>query len=451
MARQLFGTDGIRGVAGDFPLDARTVHAVGVALGRWAVGIHGPGSEILIGMDTRESGPWLASQVAGGIEEADARVRFAGLVTTPGVAYLTRSRDFVAGVMISASHNPYRDNGIKVFDHSGYKLPDEVEDALEEQIFSLLAGEIEPRPAALNVDAGLDNAYVDWLLSTFPHRLEGMKLVVDCANGAAVHLAPELFRRLGAEVVNIHCAPDGRNINFHCGALHMKSLQAKVLAVGAAAGIAFDGDADRALFVSASGKIVDGDAMLLLTAESLLRKGLLHDNEGQPTVVATVMSNYGLEGALQSQGIRLLRTAVGDKYVLEEMVRRGSPLGGEQSGHVIFHRYATTGDGMLTALRVLEVMRETGRDLDDLTAGLKILPQLLVNVHIKHKRPLDGLAGVQREIRAAMDDFDGEGRVLVRFSGTEPLARVMVEGPETGRVEHFAHRIARAVEIELGS
>lgn len=451
MGRQLFGTDGIRGVAGDYPLDKRTVYAAGVALGHWAVGIHGADSTILIGMDTRESGPWIASAVAAGIERAGARVRFAGLITTPGVAYLTRTRNFVAGVMISASHNPYRDNGIKVFDHSGYKLPDAVEHALEQEIFALLASELDPSEVPLQVDRGLDLEYIEFLVSTFPHRLDGMRLVLDCANGAACELAPQLFRELGAEVIATGCEPDGRNINLHCGALHVEALQRRVIQAGAHAGIAFDGDADRAICVAPSGRIVDGDGMLLLLAESLLRKGQLAAHSGDPVVVATAMSNLGLELALKDRGVRLVRAAVGDKYVLEEMIRLDAPIGGEQSGHVIFHRFATTGDGMLTALQVLAVACESRATLDELVHDLKIYPQTLINIRVSQKRPLDQLPAVQAEIESAMRAFDGAGRVLVRFSGTEPLARVMVEGPDLPRVEHHARRIAQAVESELAS
>ncbi|MBL8174732.1 MAG: phosphoglucosamine mutase [Bryobacterales bacterium] len=451
MGRQLFGTDGIRGVAGDYPLDRRTVYAVGVALGHWAVGIHGADSTILIGMDTRESGPWIAATVAAGIEQAGAKVRFAGLISTPGVAYLTRTRDFVAGVMISASHNPYRDNGIKVFDHSGYKLPDTVEHALEQEIFAILAGAVEVRQATLTVDRGLDLEYIDFLVSSFPHRLDGFRLVLDCANGAACELAPELFRRLGAEVIATGCSPDGRNINLHCGALHVEALQQKVVELGAHAGVAFDGDADRAMCVAPSGRLVDGDGMLLVVADSLLRSGTLAAPSAEPVVVATAMSNLGLELALKDRGVRLVRAAVGDKYVLEEMIRLGAPIGGEQSGHVIFHRYATTGDGMLTALRVLAVVRETGATLDELVSGLKIYPQTLVNVRVSQKRPIEEMATVQAEIEAAMREFNGAGRVLVRFSGTEPLARVMVEGPDIASVQQRAQKIARAVETELGA
>lgn len=450
MGRKLFGTDGIRGVAGQPPLDEATVFAAGLALGRWALAGGQASAQILLGMDTRESSPLLASQLAGGLEQAGVQVRFAGVITTPGVAYLTRSRDFVAGVMISASHNPYQDNGIKIFDHSGFKLPDEVEQALEGEIFALLQAGLHPRRAQLEPDEGLDEAYLRYLLGTFSERMNGMRIVVDCANGAACRLAPELFRRLGAEVTAIACEPDGRNINRDCGALHLEGLRREVPARGAAAGVAFDGDADRALFVSHSGRIVDGDAVLLVSARRMLETGALAAEGASPAVVATVMSNYGLEAALAKLGVRLLRTAVGDKYVLEEMVRAGVRLGGEQSGHIIYRQYATTGDGLLTALRVFEVMRQTGKNLDELTAELKIFPQTLINVRVREKRPLEEIPSVQKEIQAAVADFAGAGRVLVRFSGTEPLARIMVEGPEQSRVDAFARRIAQAVEREIG-
>lgn len=450
MSRQLFGTDGMRGVAGEFPLDALTVNALGAALGDVAKRLARQ-PEILIGMDTRESGPWLAEQVAGGLVERGVRPRFAGVITTPGIAYLTRARSFVAGVMISASHNPYQDNGIKLFGHSGYKLPDEQERLIEQEIFAYREAGLEPKPCPLEVDPGLDQAYVGYLTSTFPGSLTGLRLAVDCGNGAASQLAPQLLRGLGAQVLSMHCSPDGRNINLGCGALHPESLCEKVMAEKTNLGVAFDGDADRAIFASVSGKIVDGDAVLLLAARSLLARGRLSGPEGKPTVVATVMSNLGLERALAARGIRLLRTPVGDKYVLEGMLRSGARLGGEQSGHVIFLDYATTGDGLLTALRVLEVMQESGLSMDALTEELKIYPQRLVNVRIRERRPLSEMPAVAAEIRAAEAAFGPAGRVLVRFSGTEPLARVMVEGPEIAQVETFASRIAGAIERELGA
>ncbi len=431
----------MRGLAGSYPLDPATTFALGSALGRW-IGSHHMDPEVVIGMDTRESGPWIAAHVAGGLEREGVRARFAGLITTPGVAHAARTGPFAAGVMISASHNPYHDNGIKIIDHSGFKLPDEQEHALERDIFAF-TGTVAP--ATLTQDEGLDRAYVDYLAATFPDGAGKMRMVIDAANGAATYLAPALFERLGAQVEKICAAPDGKNINLDCGSQHLDGLRRKVLDTGADFGVAFDGDADRAMFVSHSGKTVDGDAVMLLCARPLHARGHLKD------VIATVMSNLGLERALKRSGIGLVRTPVGDKYVLEEMVKRGAPLGGEQSGHLIFRDYATTGDGLLTALRVLEVMRESGANLDELTADLEIYPQRLVNVKVQGKRPLAELAGVNEEIRRAESEFGDAGRVLVRFSGTEPLARVMVEGPEIGRVEHFAHSIAAAIRQELGA
>ena len=446
MGKQLFGTDGIRGVAGEYPLDAATVFAFGAALGRDAARTQ-PSPEILIGADTRESGAWIAEMVAGGLASQGARVRYAGVITTPGVAYLTRTGPFTAGVMISASHNPYRDNGLKVFSHSGFKLPDAEEHEIEQEILGLRNHGATPTPAPLRVEEELDRQYLEFLLSTLSGPLDGARVVLDCGNGAAYRLAPELFRRAGAQVTSICTEPNGRNINLNCGALHLDALRDAVLAQGADFGAAFDGDADRAIFVSRGGRIVDGDGVLLICGRALLEAGRLPHN----IVVSTVMSNLGLEKALEASGMRMLRTPVGDKYVLEEMVRLGAALGGEQSGHVIFREYSTTGDGMLTALRVFEIARLTGKDLDELTADLTVYPQRLVNVRVKEKRPLADLPSVAEEIRQVEEAFAGAGRVLVRFSGTEPLARVMVEGPDLERVESFSSRIAEAIRREMGS
>ncbi|MES1261307.1 MAG: phosphoglucosamine mutase [Acidobacteriota bacterium] len=446
MAKRLFGTDGIRGVAGEPPLDARTITALGIALAD-DINRQGLGAKpVLIGMDTRESGPVIAARLAEGMARRGVEVKFAGVVTTPGVAYLTRTGDFAAGVMISASHNPFADNGIKVFAHTGFKLPDAEEHEIEEEIFRILeqtqaADALVPLETTFGV-----RAYLDFLLSTLRTRLEGLRIVMDCGNGAASALAPALFREAGADVTAICNEPNGRNINLHCGALHLEQLQAKVAELGADAGVAFDGDADRALLVGPSGRIVDGDAIMLIAGRRLQKDGHLPGN----ILVSTVMSNLGLEKALERAGITMLRTPVGDKYVLEEMLRRNAGLGGEQSGHIIFREYSTTGDGMLTALKVLETSVLENAGLDGLAADLKVFPQLLVNVRVKERKPLEELPLVSREIRACEAALDGSGRVLVRFSGTEPLLRVMVEGAEQLQIEHCVERIVAAIHSELG-
>jgi phosphoglucosamine mutase len=450
LSRRLFGTDGIRGVAGDPPLDPRTAHAVGVALGKWAREASGgevaEAPEVVIGLDTRESGPWLAAQVAGGLKRSGVMTRFADIITTPGVAYLARTGAYIAGVMISASHNPYYDNGIKIINSAGYKLADSIEEHLEELMFAWLDSGEEPVAETLIVDSSLDHLYSDYLASTICGSLP-FHLVVDCANGSATAVAPELFQRLGAKIDLIGNAPDGRNINLNCGSLHLDALRKRVLETGADAGVAFDGDADRALFVSHSGKIIDGDAVLFLAGSAMKRTGKLAGD----AVVATVMSNLGLEKALESQSIALLRTPVGDKYVLEEMLKRGATLGGEQSGHIILTEYATTGDGILTALRVFEILRDSKKTLDDLTNEIRTFPQKLVNVRVKQKRPLEELAQVQLEIQAAEQEFAGAGRIVVRFSGTEPLARVMIEAGSEESVNKWTARIADAIRHELGA
>ena len=447
MARHLFGTDGIRGVAGEPPLDRATVYAFGTALGEWASAHARSGKpRVVIGMDTRESGPWLARTAAAGLAAAGVDPVFAGLTTTPGVAHLTRTEDFVAGLMISASHNPYRDNGLKAFDHSGFKLPDATEHELEARIGVLLAQGAGYSELPLAVDSSLDRHYIEALAGSFRGSLAGRKLVLDCAHGAACQIAPAVFAMLGTQVVATGCAPDGRNINDHCGATHVEGLRARVLAEEADFGAAFDGDADRCILIGRSGKVIDGDHCLLIAGRDLHRRGRLGG-----TVVATVMSNLGLERALASTGIALRRTAVGDRYVLEEMERSGLKLGGEQSGHVIFREFATTGDGLLTALRVLQVANEAQATLEELTEDFVSYPQRLVNVRFKEKRPLEELPAVQAEIASAQEAFGDQGRVLVRFSGTEPVARVMVEAADAEMVDERVERIAQAIRQALGS
>jgi phosphoglucosamine mutase len=442
VAKQLFGTDGIRGVAGEYPLDPATVYAFGLALGEDAARAQSS-PEILIGADTRESGTWIAELVAGGLAQAGARVHYAGVVTTPGVAYLTRSGPFQAGVMISASHNPYQDNGLKAFAHTGFKLPDDEEEIVEREILRLRQSGVTPQAATLQADDAWARKYLDFLVSLSTMRLDGVRIAMDCGNGAAYRLGPELFRRLGAEVTALCVEPNGRNINLQCGALHTERLQKLVVSAGADFGVAFDGDADRAILVARSGKVMNGDAVLLVLGRAMKAAGHLKED----TVVATVMSNLGLEKALESAGIRMVRMPVGDKYVLEEMVRLGASLGGEQSGHVILREFATTGDGM----RTIETARAAGTGLDELTEDLQVYPQKLVNVRIREKKELTEVPSVAREIQHVETAFAGTGRVLVRFSGTEPLARVMVEGQNAQQVESFSARIADAIRLAMGA
>ena len=445
MAGQLFGTDGIRGVAGEFPLDPRTVFAFGEALGE-DVKANGRGTEVLIGGDTRESGGWIAALVAGGLGCRGVRARYAGVITTPGVARLTADGPFAAGVMISASHNPFQDNGIKVFTHSGFKLPDGEERAIEEAMLRLREEEPEPRPVPLEEAPELERQYLEYLRSTAVVRFDGVKLVLDCGNGAAWRLAPELFRSLGAEVHAMGATPDGRNINLGCGALHPENMAREVAARGADFGAAFDGDADRAIFAAKSGRIVNGDGVLLAAARAWKAAGRLRGD----IVVSTVMANLGLERALDRERIVMVRTPVGDKNVLEEMVRRDAVLGGEQSGHVILREYSTTGDGILTALKLFEIARQANTGLDELTAGLEVYPQKLVNIRVRTKEGLLEHPAVAREIRRAEDALAGSGRVLVRFSGTEPLVRVMVEAADAGQVDEFSASIAGAIRGSVG-
>lgn len=443
MARQLFGTDGIRGVAGQYPLDARTVYAFGRALAEWAK-THSDTPRVLIGMDTRESGPALAAQVTAGLAHEGVEYEVAGVLTTPGVAWLTRTGPYAAGLMISASHNPFQDNGLKLFAHSGYKVPDAEELELEKRIFAL-AEESAGVAGDLQVHSGAGAGYTDFLRHGFTQSLTNLKIVVDGGNGSASTFAPALLRSLGAEVIELNCTPNGRNINLNCGALHTEHIQDAVIAHNADLAVAFDGDADRAMFAGRSGRRIDGDHVLLICGRDAHNRHVLPAD----TVVATVMSNLGLELALKATGIKLARTAVGDKYVLEEMIRIGANIGGEQSGHVIFHEQATTGDGMLTMLRLLDVMVREHTALDTLADALTVLPQTLVNVRFGRKRPLEELDTVQAAIRACNAEFGEAGRVVVRFSGTEPLARVMVEGPTLDRVGHHAETIANAIQHEL--
>lgn len=454
-ARQLFGTDGIRGVAGDFPLTRESVFLIGRALGHDLRRTNAK-ARVIIGQDTRESGGWIADRIALGLHSVGVEVHSAGVITTPGVAYLARSRKFDAGVVISASHNPWTDNGIKVFSGDGFKLPDSHELAIEHEIFSLLENPTShPEPAtkpapSLPGEHSLRAAYIQWLASDAHNELRHLRVLVDCANGAATAEAPELFRACGVQASFLHAAPDGKNINEGCGALHPDNVARNIAASKGAydLGVTFDGDADRALFSDSQGRVVNGDAVLLLCARDMKSRSVLAGN----TVVSTTMSNMGLEIAFRNSGIRMLRANVGDKYVLEEMMKTGATLGGEQSGHIIFRDgEATTGDGLLTALRVMEVMARSGRALADLIGDLKVFPQRIQNVRVREKVPFDKVPAIADAIADAQRALDGNGRVVVRYSGTEALARVMIEAESLEKMNALTDSIASAIKTALGA
>jgi phosphoglucosamine mutase len=446
--KKLFGTDGIRGVAGRPPLDVPTIYAIGLALAH-TLAATTPSPRILLGMDTRESSDWIAATLTAGLIAGRSSVESAGVITTPAVAFLTHTHHFDAGVVISASHNPWQDNGIKLFAPDGYKLPDAVELAIEEEIFRQLAGltTAPQQTSPPEVNEADRTEYVRFLLGAVPGlSLDGRRIVIDCANGAASSVAPQLFADLGGEVIITHASPDGRNINEACGALHPEVVAAQVKYRQASMGITFDGDADRALFADENGCVVNGDAVLLLAGRDLQARGLLTNS----TVVATTMSNMGLEAALKRSGIQMLRAAVGDKYVLERMIATGAALGGEQSGHIIFTGRSTTGDGLLTALLLLDIVHRLGRSLAELVADLKVFPQVIVNVKVREKKPLEGIPTVAAAIRAAETELADSGRVVIRYSGTEALARVMIEAESEPLMRHHADTIAAAIRTELG-
>lgn len=449
--RSLFGTDGIRGEAGQFPLDATTISAIGFSLAsHLAKNGHRP--EIIVGRDTRESGESIQRALTLGATRAGAKCLSAGVITTPGVAFLTRKLRSDAGVVISASHNPYQDNGIKIFAPSGQKIDDIVERQIERDVFENVEQRTVSEPKRTSspeiLEQILQQEYLSFLIRQIGNglSLERLTIVVDCANGASSKLAPALFTRLRGKAIAINASPDGRNINRDCGSLHIESLQERVVKEGADLGVAFDGDADRALFVDSQGNFVDGDATLWALATHLQSHGQLKDN----TVVATVMSNIGLEIAFRAAGIRLVRTGVGDKYVLDELLRLNASLGGEQSGHIILPELSLAGDGMITALCLLKALRESDKSLAEMTAGFKRYPQILVNVRVREAVPFELLDGVNAEVKEAEELLSQRGRLLLRYSGTEPLARVMIEGENQTEIERYAQKIAKAIEREIG-
>jgi phosphoglucosamine mutase len=436
--RKLFGTDGIRGKAGEPPLDAATVSRVGAAL---AASLGHANPTVVVGCDTRESSGAIVSALAGGLAKAGGIVRFAGVVPTPAVAWLARELGADAGVVVSASHNPWTDNGVKIFSAQGRKLPDEVELEIERHIDE--AAPAPPAPAVIEPDLG--RAYVEHLVGTLPHRLDGLRVVIDAANGAAFRAAPAAFAAAGATVLGRNVAPDGRNINEGCGALHPEAMRAAVRAEGADLGIALDGDADRIIVADDAGTLLDGDDVLFLWTLEMEREG-----QRPAAVVGTVMTNWGLEKALGARGVALLRAAVGDRYVVEEMERSGALLGGEPSGHLIRADLTTTGDGTLTGLHLAAFLAASGRKLSSQPRFTRT-PQVLKNVRVKERVPFDEIPGFADARRAAEARMAGTGRILLRYSGTEGLARVMVEGADAALVESVASDLASHIGARLGA
>ncbi len=453
---KLFGTDGIRARAGEFPLDAPTVEIAGASLARQFAEKLGRAPRFVTGRDTRESGAWIEEKFSKGAASEGAHIESAGVITTPGVAFLAKNFDYDAGVVISASHNPFADNGIKIFSPTGRKIDEATEREIERDIFSgskfrVQSSKSPERDVDFAVDSSksveMQNGYLNYLASEFAAlSLANFKMVVDCANGAVCDYAPRLFERFGAQMVAVNNTPDGRNINENCGSLHLENLRAKVLEERADFGVAFDGDADRALFVDERGNLVDGDATLWIMARHLERHGRLNHR----TVVATVMSNIGLERALASKNIRLVRASVGDKYVLQELLKTGASVGGEQSGHIIFPERSLVGDGLSTTLSLLETLRENDKSLSQMTEGFVQFPQILVNVKVGKKVPFETVEEIAEAAREIEAELGANGRLLLRYSGTENLARVMIEGESQIQIEAQARGLAAIIKSSLG-
>lgn len=451
--KRLFGTDGIRGIANIEPMTVE----MAVKLGRAAAyffkqrknkkGHH----RILIGKDTRLSGYMIEGALTAGICSMGVDVLLVGPMPTPAIAFLTRSMRGDAGVVISASHNLFEDNGIKFFSEDGIKLPDEYEKEIEEIIFSGIIENIRPTGNTLGKAYRIDDAegrYIEFAKNTIPKGMdfEGLKVVLDCANGAAYKITPTVFQELGASIVTLGNKPDGVNINLGCGSLHPEKVQKEVIESGADAGLAHDGDADRVIFVDEKGEVVDGDKVMAMCALDMKRDGVLKND----TLVTTIMSNAGLEAAMQEAGIKVIRTAVGDRYVLEEMMRSGCNLGGEQSGHLIFSDYNTTGDGLITALKVLTLMKKTGKSLSELSSCMQTFPQRLVNIRVREKKDIDSIPEINRVIRDSEKILEGKGRIVVRYSGTEPLLRIMVEGDKEDKINSIVVELSEIVNRCLG-
>lgn len=449
---KLFGTDGVRGKAGEYPLDHETVARLGAALVRALAPSTAPTAgkalRLIVGRDTRESGEWIERELGRGVHAEGAAITSAGVIPTPATAYITRTMGFDAGLVISASHNPFQDNGIKVFSGRGEKFTE----TLEAEVESIVADRSWAVPAASSLPpvdrTDVVDAYIAHARAALPNpsRLGAFRLAIDCANGATTTVAPRLFGELGYDVTVIGNEPNGRNINLECGSTHPERLADTVRKGGHRMGVAFDGDGDRAIFIDHHGQVVDGDAVMLLCARQMKAEGRLSGD----AVVATVMSNIGLEIALRESGIELVRCPVGDKYVMEEMLKRGIALGGEQSGHIIFSDHLFTGDGIATALNVMRVMADTGRELADLAAELVTYPQVLVNVRVRERKDLKSVPAIAAVMALVEQRLSGEGRLLVRYSGTEPLLRVMLEGKDQHQIQGWANEIADSVRQHLG-
>jgi phosphoglucosamine mutase len=448
---RLFGTDGIRGVANEYPLTAEAVFGIGRAIASFFGGSTIP-TKIIIGKDTRESGDMIEEALAAGICSVGADVCLAGILPTPAVAYLVSTNAAVAGIVISASHNPFGDNGIKIFDADGYKLSDAKEDEIERLLASdnidLTPGKSNHRIGNVETMKDASERYLTFLRNTLPDArlFNDMKIVLDCSNGATYAVAPKLFEDLGAQVKALHIRPDGKNINADCGSEHPEALIDAVLAQKADIGLAFDGDGDRLVAVDEKGQVISGDRTLVICARSLKRKGMLKNN----LVVSTVMSNLGLRLALKDLAINHMMAQVGDRYVLQQMTANGSVIGGEDSGHVIFLDQHTTGDGILTAIRLIQTMCEENKPLSELSRVMTVFPQVLLNIEVQKKPLIEDVPQIMAAIRSVEESLGEKGRVLVRYSGTQPLCRVMVEGPEREKTRRYCQQIADTVKEALG-
>jgi phosphoglucosamine mutase len=451
MTTKLFGTDGIRACAGEFPLNRSAIIAIGRAVGEKL------GGKVLVGQDTRISSPWIFELLQKGSTHTPATLQNAGVIPTPAIALLTKWLGYSGGLMISASHNPYQDNGIKVFGPDGTKLNDADEARVEKRIHELLAGEasrekpdtIPDRQVSASNTSGWNERYQEILLSHFPNSdwLRGVRIVVDCANGAMSEVAPRLLTKLGADVVVTHASPNGTNINEACGAVHVDALRAAMRTVNADFGVAFDGDGDRSMFMSGTGRLIDGDAVLLLMARRLKKMGQLNP----PIVVGTLMTNFSLERMLRDEGITLTRVGVGDRFIFEEMQRSGSLLGGEPSGHVIFSDFKLSGDGLLTTLKVAEAIATDRASFEDMTRDWVEAPQLLKNIRVRERIPLETLPAIQAKMNEVNHALHGNGRLVVRYSGTEPLLRVMIESDDAKKNERLMEELLSVIRENLGN